>query len=223
MIALLLPGVSVTYQGEEIGMTNTNVTWEDTVDPAGRNCGEEHFQDMGCSRDPERTPMQWNSSANAGFSNRKPWLPVNENYKTVNVETQSAIEDSHLNIYQQLTSLRRNESVFATGSTALFSSNGVFAFARFDSDVTYVTADLSEIVKAIDTSGEVVVRSSGVVNNATVVGNTVDMANFTLSGFEAIVVKLGGAVTTSGSTQKLMNPLALIFLHLVVFFLAIRG
>merc|ERR1711970_536264 len=231
MIALLLPGVSVTYQGEEIGMTNTNVSWEDTVDPAGLNCGEEHFQDMGCSRDPERTPMQWNSSANAGFSNGKPWLPVNENYKTVNVETQIAIEDSHLNIYKQLTSLRRNESVFATGSTSLFSSSGVFAFARFDSDVTYVTAanvmkenvDVDLLTLAFDTTGEIVVRSSGVVNNATVVGNTVDMAKITLSGFEAIVVKLGGAATTSGSTQKLINPVVFIFLHLVVFFLASQG
>merc|ERR1719430_2785360 len=40
MIALLLPGVAITYNGEEIGMTNTNVSWVDTVDPAGRHCGE---------------------------------------------------------------------------------------------------------------------------------------------------------------------------------------
>ena len=43
MMSLMLPGVAVTYNGEEIGMTNTNVSWEDTVDPAGLNCGEEHF------------------------------------------------------------------------------------------------------------------------------------------------------------------------------------
>ena len=43
MISLLLPGVAVTYNGEEIGMVNTEVSWEDTVDPAGLNCGEEHF------------------------------------------------------------------------------------------------------------------------------------------------------------------------------------
>ena len=59
----------MTYNGEEIGMVNTAVSWEDTVDPAGLNCGEEHFevsrlghsscsplllQDINCSRDPER-------------------------------------------------------------------------------------------------------------------------------------------------------------------------
>ena len=43
MISLMLPGVAVTYYGEEIGMVNTEVSWEDTVDPAGINCGEDHF------------------------------------------------------------------------------------------------------------------------------------------------------------------------------------
>ena len=43
MMSLLLPGVAVTYNGEEIGMVNTEVSWEDTVDPAGLNCGQEHF------------------------------------------------------------------------------------------------------------------------------------------------------------------------------------
>ena len=47
MMSLMLPGVAVTYNGEEIGMTNTDVSWEDTVDPAGINCGEEHFMVRG--------------------------------------------------------------------------------------------------------------------------------------------------------------------------------
>ena len=99
MMTLLLPGVAVTYNGEEIGMTNTMVSWEETVDPAGLNCGEDHFMDEGCSRDPERTPMQWDESFNSGFSNSsKPWLPVNTNYlKGVNVQAQSDDGiDSHL-------------------------------------------------------------------------------------------------------------------------------
>ena len=93
MMSLMLPGVAVTYNGEEIGMTNTAVSWEDTVDPAGLNCGEEHFNDFMCSRDPERTPMQWDSSDNAGFTKAdKPWLPVNENYLTgINVAHQSQV------------------------------------------------------------------------------------------------------------------------------------
>ena len=69
MISLTLPGVSVTYQGEEIGMTNNfDISFEQTVDPRGINCGEEHYNDYGCSRDPERTPFQWDNTENAGFS-----------------------------------------------------------------------------------------------------------------------------------------------------------
>ena len=69
MISLTLPGVSVTYQGEEIGMVNNfDITFEETVDPRGVNCGEDHYNDYGCSRDPERTPFQWDGTENAGFT-----------------------------------------------------------------------------------------------------------------------------------------------------------
>ena len=102
MITMTLPGVSITYYGEEIGMTNTEISWEDTVDPSGCNCGIDHYDDRYCSRDPERTPMQWNGmDANAGFSTaEKTWLPVNPNYKTVNVETEK------LDPYRDILTLR---------------------------------------------------------------------------------------------------------------------
>lgn len=57
MILLMLPGTAVTYYGEEIGMCNAEISWEQTVDPAGKNAGPERFHLF--SRDPERTPMQW--------------------------------------------------------------------------------------------------------------------------------------------------------------------
>ena len=65
MILLMLPGTAVTYYGEELGMENTPVSWELTVDPAGLNAGLLNYQKH--SRDPERTPMQWNSDKNAGI------------------------------------------------------------------------------------------------------------------------------------------------------------
>ena len=56
MLALMLPGLAVTYQGEELGMRDTAISWEDTRDPAGCACGPTGYQE--CSRDPERTPFQ---------------------------------------------------------------------------------------------------------------------------------------------------------------------
>ena len=56
MLALMLPGLAVTYQGEELGMRDTDISWEETRDPAGCACGPTRYQE--CSRDPERTPFQ---------------------------------------------------------------------------------------------------------------------------------------------------------------------
>jgi glycosidase len=63
-IGLLLPGVGVTYNGEEIGMENTFITWEQCVDPQGINAGPDHYLEK--TRDLERTPFQWDSSTSAG-------------------------------------------------------------------------------------------------------------------------------------------------------------
>ena len=64
VITMLLPGTNVSYYGEEIGMEDTELSWDETVDPAGRNAGEKKFRNY--SRDPERTPMQWNDHENGG-------------------------------------------------------------------------------------------------------------------------------------------------------------
>ena len=137
MVSLLLPGVAVTYNGEEIGMVNTEVSWEDTVDPAGLNCGEDHFMEDGCSRDPERTPMQWDSSAQAGFTtSSQPWLPVNQNYREgVNVREQREERDSHLGVYKQLVELRDS---LRHATTSLYSTQEVFSFIRLTDTAGYI-------------------------------------------------------------------------------------
>ena len=89
-VNLLLSGTTVTYYGEEIGMLDLGrdkIAYEDCQDEFGKRQGPESF--MILSRDYERTPMQWdNSTKNARFTseNVKPWLPVNENYKSLNVK-----------------------------------------------------------------------------------------------------------------------------------------
>lgn len=64
MISMLLPGTAITYYGEEIGMEDTQVKWVETKDPFALNAGEKYFTEF--SRDPARTPMQWNNRTNAG-------------------------------------------------------------------------------------------------------------------------------------------------------------
>ena len=155
MIALTLPGISVTYQGEEIGMTdNMDITWEETVDNKGCNCGPELYLEPDCSRDPERTPMQWNDSLNAGFSSaEKTWLPVNKNYISLNVEEQRGMADSHLEIYRRLVALRRNIST--TGKFETFVYREVLAFAMVDDESqTHVTViNFGDVDQIVDLSG----------------------------------------------------------------------
>ncbi|NP_001182391.1 alpha amylase precursor [Bombyx mori] len=139
MIVMLLPGIAVTYMGEEIGMVDGYVSWEDTVDPSGCNT-DDPINYWTVSRDPERTPFQWNSEKNAGFSTGdKTWLPVAEGYETLNVEIQKSTSRSHLNVYKQLTRLR-NEPVFRYGRFESVALNpDIFAFKRWHDGEIYVT------------------------------------------------------------------------------------
>jgi alpha-glucosidase len=70
----------------------------------------------GQGRDPERSPMQWNAEAHAGFSEFEPWLPVGANYQTVNVVTQRKEATSMLNLYRQLLKYREEAPVLTMGS-----------------------------------------------------------------------------------------------------------
>ncbi|KAJ4433394.1 hypothetical protein ANN_15653 [Periplaneta americana] len=129
MIAQLLPGSGVTYNGEEIGMEDTFISWEDTVDPAGVNAGPDRYQLF--SRDPERTPFQWDDSVSAGFStNATTWLPVNENYKQLNLEAQKAADVSHYKVYQRLLEARTLPVIQTGGLQTYAASEEVFAFSR---------------------------------------------------------------------------------------------
>jgi alpha-glucosidase len=110
-----LPGMAVTYYGDEIRMTDVYISWEDTIDPAGCNTDPEVY--YAYSRDPARTPMQWDDTANAGFSTAaKTWLPAANDYKTNNVKLQKAASKSHLKMFQSLTKLRKKEKALQEGT-----------------------------------------------------------------------------------------------------------
>jgi alpha-glucosidase len=111
---------ALMYYGDEIGMKTTPPTRiEDVKDPVGKTGWP---NDKG--RDGERTPMQWDGSPEAGFTTGdKPWLPVPDTYKTVNVEEEIREDDSLLNWYKQLISLRRENPALHSGELTLLNTS----------------------------------------------------------------------------------------------------
>ncbi|XP_041976071.1 maltase A1-like [Aricia agestis] len=111
LLALILPGVAITYQGEEIGMTDGELSWEETVDPQACNT-DDPINYVKKSRDPCRTPFHWDSSDHAGFTRgRSTWLPVAANYKDVNVHNQLIAKKSHYKFYKDVGRARRRNAV----------------------------------------------------------------------------------------------------------------
>lgn len=151
ILVMTLPGIAVTYYGEEIGMEdNQDISWEDTQDPqACQTEDQENYKKF--SRDPVRTPFQWDNTVSAGFSSTvDTWLPVHENYKTLNLKAQKEEERSHFKIYQHLIKLRENES-FRTGDFHSFTENNILAYTRGTDAKTYgVAINIDKESKSID-------------------------------------------------------------------------
>ena len=130
-LTLTLPGVAITYYGEEIGMLNGNISYENTVDPSGCKCGPDHYADQGCSRDPERTPMQWQNKTSAGFSRtNNTWLPVNPNFEVLNVEDQILDPTSHLRIYKSAIELRKSLPGLYAGNVEANAIENILMYTR---------------------------------------------------------------------------------------------
>jgi alpha-glucosidase len=109
---LTLRGTPIMYYGEELGMENNNPTRrEDVKDPIGKLGWPAEK-----GRDGERTPMQWNDAANAGFSAQAPWLPVPMSYKTHNVATESKDQNSVLEFYRKVLTLRHTNKALLEGN-----------------------------------------------------------------------------------------------------------
>jgi len=117
---MLQRGLPFIYQGQEIGMENVLLTSIREVDDIStldeyEVCLREGFSEEEAlrivnrySRDNARTPVQWDSSKNAGFTTGTPWLPLNPNYKKINVAEQEKDPESVLSYYKKLTALRKN-------------------------------------------------------------------------------------------------------------------
>lgn len=122
MIMMTLRGMPFIYYGDELGMENG----------ADKNTAAADF----LSRDPERTPMQWSAEANAGFSEAEPWLPVTQNYQSINVEKELLDSQSMLSLYKKLVHHRLKSPALKNGGyrSLKLNNDNVFAYLRETAD-----------------------------------------------------------------------------------------
>jgi len=148
MLAMLLHGLQGTpyiYQGEELGMTNVAFPIEDYRDIETLNMYKERCEKgyseaeimrsiHARSRDNARTPMQWSSDANAGFTAGTPWIKVNPNYTEINAESQVDATDSVFSCYKKLIALRKQYPVFVDGKFDMkyAEDENLFVYTRTD-------------------------------------------------------------------------------------------
>lgn len=154
VVYFLQQGTPFIYQGQEIGMTNYPFESIETFnDVAVRNeyqIVKEQGGDVDQlldkyrmeNRDNSRTPMQWNNSTNGGFTEGKPWFPVNPNYKDINVAHQLEDEHSVLNFYKKLIQLKKSHDIYMYGQFDLIDAENenVFAYTRQLEGKTVVVA-----------------------------------------------------------------------------------
>jgi alpha-glucosidase len=119
LLLLTLRGTPTIYYGEEIGMDQVTIPAASVHDPFERN-----VPGLGLGRDGCRTPMQWDGSANVGFSTRLPRLPVPDSARLINVVRQSSESRSLLNLYRRLIALRRSRQSLSLGSYRPIAATG---------------------------------------------------------------------------------------------------
>lgn len=192
------------YQGEEIGMVNADYSIDEFDDIEMLNAYQdlvvdrkmmdaETFMDAAhkIGRDNARTPMQWDSSENAGFSDVKPWMKVNPRYKEINVEDALKDENSIFYYYKKLIEFRHNDDVITNAGFELIDreNEAVFAYERkFEEKSIIVIANFyeDEVEFKLDDKYSMDDYNEYISNYNThsIEGNTIK-----LKPFESIVIK----------------------------------
>lgn len=156
----MMQGTPYVYQGEELGMTNCPFpTLEDLRDIESINAfhelteaGKVNPEDMKRyirlrGRDNARTPMQWDDSANAGFTTGTPWIMVNPNYTEINAKTEMEDPDSVFRYYQKIIGLRKKEKVMVYGTYQLLDPDNekLYVYTRtLDNEKLLVICNFTE-------------------------------------------------------------------------------
>ncbi|BCB04878.1 glycoside hydrolase family 13 protein [Bacillus sp. KH172YL63] len=200
----LMQGTPFIYQGQEIGMTNVQFpSIEDYDDVAVKNLyrlkreeGVPHEDIMSIiwasSRDNSRTPMQWTNEENSGFTSGTPWMKVNPNYKTINVKAQEKDENSILNFYKKMITLKKNEEVFTYGTYDLLLEDDkqIYAYTRTGEETSMLVITNLSTKEAVCDLKELEVSSSDLLLNNYQVSDHGSVATLTLKPYEARVYRI---------------------------------
>lgn len=199
----LMQGTPFIYQGQEIGMTNVAFpSIEDYDDVAAINLynkkkalGMNHEDIMeilwNTSRDNSRTPMQWSSAPNAGFTSGTPWMKINPNFESVNVEDQAQQPDSILSHYKEMIRLKKQHQIFTYGIYDLLLKEDpqIYAYTRtLEGQTALIITNLTEN-KASFESDYVLSTSTLILSNKEVEPHN-EVQQFELRPFEARVYLL---------------------------------
>lgn len=200
---LTMRGTPYWYAGDEIGMTNIkfdNIAQYKDIETISRYkkaqaLGEdtEAFleEQKEISRDNARTPFQWNETINAGFTTGIPWLPVNPNYKTVNVADEEKNPHSVLNYFKKVVDFRQSDKEFIYGSYTLLDARNpqVFCYARENEHAGYLIALNFSPLKAETAPGLNLGKGKIILNNYAPPKKLDSDKILTLRPFEAIVIR----------------------------------
>ncbi len=197
----LLKGTPYIYQGEEIGMTNVAFeSIEEYEDIEIRNMWKERTE-QGASpaellravhikgRDNARTPIQWDATEHGGFTTGTPWLKVNPNYPSINVEQALADSDSIFYYYKQLIALRHQHDLIVYGEYALIleEETDVYAYTRtYENETWYVYCSFSKEKVTVPLSHD---TSDSVIGNYNE-SPLVSKEELVLRPYEAIVYRI---------------------------------
>lgn len=171
-VYFFLRGIPFIYQGQEIGMENMDFTSMEQIDDISTIDEYKVALNAGCtekealqaasafSRDNARTPVQWNTEKNAGFTTGTPWLEVNPDYKEINVESQLTDSSSLLSFYKKMTALRKTQEykdTFVYGSFKPYKEDqeNLIAYTRTEEKNILVMGNLQSQSRNVELPREV--------------------------------------------------------------------
>lgn len=202
-VYFMLKGLPFIYQGQEIGMENTVFNSIDEVDDISTideynvavregKTPEEALSIVNYySRDNARTPFQWDSSENAGFTNGKPWLSVNPKYKEINLEAQIDNDSSVFSHYKKLIRLRKNPEykdtiIYGKFEEAFSDRHNIMAYYRKGEKQTLlILANFQREEQTLKLPGEI---KAVLINNYEDIN--LDGDNIILKNYQAVVLEV---------------------------------